>query len=58
MLEYLDTTDNDSDFTPKSDIDDASEEEHAPHATPPAAHPVSNSEEDDTDDEDHREIVT
>jgi hypothetical protein len=34
MLEYLDTTDSDSDFIPESDTDDTSEEEDAPHATP------------------------
>jgi hypothetical protein len=46
MLEYLDTTDGDSDFILESDTDDTSED--APRATQPAAHPVS-----DMDDEDY-----
>jgi hypothetical protein len=54
MLEYLDTIDSDSDFIPRSDTDDTSEED----ATPPAAHPVSHSEEDDMDDEDYRKILS
>jgi hypothetical protein len=29
-----------------------------PYAPPPAAHPVSDSEEDDTGDEDYREILS
>jgi hypothetical protein len=45
MLEYLDTFDSDSDFI-------LEEEE------PQAAYSVSNSEEDDTDDEDYREILS
>jgi hypothetical protein len=57
MLEYLDTIESDSDFILESDTDDTSEEEnYGPQATPPAAHPVSDSKEDDMDDEDYREI--
>jgi hypothetical protein len=33
-------------------------QEDAPHATPPVAHPVAGSEEDDMDDEDYREILS
>jgi hypothetical protein len=44
MLEYLDTTDSDSDFIPEGDTDYTSEEDDDPHATPPDAHPVSDSE--------------
>jgi hypothetical protein len=58
MLEYLDTTDSDSDFIPEGDTDDTSEEEDDPHATPPDAHPVSDSEEDDMDDVHYREILS
>jgi hypothetical protein len=59
MLEYLDTIDTDSGFIPESDADDTSEEdEDAPHATSPAAHPVYDSEKDDMDDEDYREILS
>jgi hypothetical protein len=59
MLEYYDTTDTDSDFIPESDADDTSEEdEDVPHATSPAAHPGSDSKEDDMDDEDYREILS
>jgi hypothetical protein len=47
MLEYLDTTDSDTDFILESDTDDTSEERDAPHDTTPAVHPVSDSEEDD-----------
>jgi hypothetical protein len=54
LLEYLDTADSDSDFTVESDTDDTSED--APHATSPAAHPLSDSEEDDMDDENYMEI--
>jgi hypothetical protein len=54
MLEYLDAADSDSDFIPESDTNDTSEED----ATPPAAHPVSDSEEDDMDDENYREILS
>jgi hypothetical protein len=50
MLKYLNTADSNSDFISESDIVDTSEED-APHAKPQAAHPVSKSEEDDTDDE-------
>jgi hypothetical protein len=57
-LGYSDTTDSDNDFIPESDTDDTSEEEDAPHAMPPAAHPVSDSEEDDMDDDDYREIMS
>jgi hypothetical protein len=57
MLEYLDTNDSESDFTLESDIDDTTEEA-APHATPPAAHTVIASEEDDMDDEGCREILS
>jgi hypothetical protein len=57
MLEYLDTSDSDSDFILESVTDDTSEEDDAPHATPLAAHPMSNSEEDDMGDEDYREIL-
>jgi hypothetical protein len=39
MLEYLDTTDSDSDFIPEGDTDDTSEEVEE-DATPSAAHPV------------------
>jgi hypothetical protein len=52
MLECLDTTDSDSDFILESDTDDTSEED-TPHA-----HPVSNIEEDDMDDEDYRETLS
>jgi hypothetical protein len=38
---YVDTIDSDSDLILESDTDDTSEEEDAPHATPPVAHPVS-----------------
>jgi hypothetical protein len=58
MLEYLDTTDSDSDFIPESDTDDTSEEDDAPHATSPAAHHVSDSEENDMDNEGYREILS
>jgi hypothetical protein len=52
VLEYLDTVDSDSDFFPESDTDDTSEEEEDdPHSTPPAAYPVSDSGEDDMDDD-------
>jgi hypothetical protein len=57
MLEYLDTLDSDNDFILESDTDDTSEEDDTPHATPPAAHPMSDSEEDDVDDEDYRKIL-
>lgn len=58
ILEYLDTIDSDtSDFIPESETDVSSEEDDVPHATPPAAHPVSDSEEDDMADEDYREIL-
>jgi hypothetical protein len=40
MLEYLDTIDIDSDCILEGDTVDTSEEEDAPHATTPAAHPV------------------
>jgi hypothetical protein len=53
MSEYLDTSDNDSDFILESDTDDTSEE-YAPHATPPAAPPVSDSK----DNENYREILS
>jgi hypothetical protein len=53
MLEYLDKIDSDSDFISESDTDDASED-----ATPPVAHPVSDSEEDDMDDKDYKEILS
>jgi hypothetical protein len=54
VFEYLDATDGDSDFILESDTDDTSEEsEDAPHA-----HPVSDNEEDDMDDEDYREILS
>jgi hypothetical protein len=43
MLEYLDTIDSDSDFFLESDTYDTSEEEEE-DATPPTAHPVSDSE--------------
>jgi hypothetical protein len=49
MLEYLDTTNSDS------DTDDTRED--ASHTTP-AAHTVSDSEEEDMDDEDCREILS
>jgi hypothetical protein len=65
ILEYLDTIDSNSDFVLESDTDDTSgggREGAAaaddPHATPQAAHPVSDSEEDDMDDEDYREILS
>jgi hypothetical protein len=58
MLEYLDIIESDSEFIPESDTDDTSEEEDAPHATLIAAHPVSDSEEDNMDDEDYREILS
>jgi hypothetical protein len=59
MLEYLDTVDSDCDFIPESDTDDASEEEEdALHATPPDAHTMSDSEEDDMDDDNYREILS
>jgi hypothetical protein len=57
MLEYLDTTNSESDFNPESDTDNTSErEEPAPHTTSPAAHPVSDS--DDMVDENYREILS
>jgi hypothetical protein len=58
MLEYLYTIESDSDFILESDADDTSEEDDAPHATPPAAHPMSDSEENDMDDEDYNEILS
>jgi hypothetical protein len=59
MLEYFDRVDCDNDFSPESDIDDTSEEEQdAPNVTSPAAHPVSDSEEDNMDDGDYREILS
>jgi hypothetical protein len=60
MLEYLDTIDRDSDFILESDTDDTSEEEEedVPHAKSPAAHPLSDSEEDDMDADDYREILS
>jgi hypothetical protein len=61
MLEYLDTVDSDSDFILGSDTDDTSEEEGGkedPYATPPPSHPVSDSEEDEMDDEDYKEILS
>jgi hypothetical protein len=59
MLEHLDTTDSDCDFILESDTDDTSEEEEdAPHVTLQAVHPVSDSEEDDMDDEDYTEILS
>jgi hypothetical protein len=61
MLEYLDTFDSDSDFILESDIDDTSkeeEEENATHAIPQAAYSVFDSEEDDMDDDDYREILS
>jgi hypothetical protein len=58
MMEYLDTIDSDTDFIPESDTDDTTEEEEdGPHAIPPAAHLVSDSEE-DVNDEDYREILS
>jgi hypothetical protein len=58
MIGYLDTIDSDSDYIPEGDTDDTSEEEQKDvlHATPPAAHPVSDSEEDGMDGEDYREV--
>jgi hypothetical protein len=50
-LEYLDTNEN------ESDTDDTSEEEDVPHVTSPAAQPVSDSEDDNMDDENYREIL-
>jgi hypothetical protein len=59
MLEYLDTTDSDTDFIRESNTNDTSDGGgEAPHATPPAAHPASDSEEDDKDDEGYREILS
>jgi hypothetical protein len=59
LLEYLDKSDSDSDFILESDTDSTSEEdENAPHATSPAANPVSDSEEDDMDDDNYREILS
>jgi hypothetical protein len=52
------TIDSDSDFILGSDTDGTSEEEDAPHAMPPAVHPVSDREEDDMNDEDYSEIVS
>jgi hypothetical protein len=57
-LEFLDAVDSDIDFILESDTDDASEEGDALHATPPAAHTMSDSEEDDMDNEDYREILS
>jgi hypothetical protein len=42
----------------KSDTADTSEDEDALHVTTPAAHPVSENEEDDMDDEDYKEILS
>jgi hypothetical protein len=60
MLEYLDTIDSDSDFILESDTDTSEEEEEddALYATPPAAHSVSDSEEDNMNNEDYREILS
>jgi hypothetical protein len=57
MFEYLDSIDSDSDFILESDTDNTNEDDN-PHALTPAAHPVSDSEEDDMDDEDYREILS
>jgi hypothetical protein len=57
MLEYLDTTDSDSDFIPESDTGGGGgdkDDDDAPHATLPAAH----SEEYDMDDKDYSEILS
>jgi hypothetical protein len=56
LLEYLDTTDSDSHFILESYTNDTTED--APHATSPAAHTVSDSEENDKDDEDYMEILS
>jgi hypothetical protein len=58
MFEYLDIIYSESHFNLESDTEDTSEKEAAPHATPPAAHPVSDSEEDDMDDENYRGILS
>jgi hypothetical protein len=58
MLKYLDTVDSDSYFISESDTDETSGEGDALHATPPATHLVSGSEEDDMNDEDYREILS
>jgi hypothetical protein len=59
MLEYLNINNSDSDFIVESDADDASEEEQdATYVTPPAAHPVCDSEENGMDDEDYKEILS
>jgi hypothetical protein len=59
MFEYLDIIYSESHFNLESDTDDTSEKgEAAPHATPPAAHPVSDSEDDDMDDENYTGILS
>jgi hypothetical protein len=56
MVEYLDTIDSDNDCILEGDTDDASEEEE--DTTSQAAHRLSDSEEDDMDDENYREILS
>jgi hypothetical protein len=58
MLELLDTIDSDGDFILESDTDTTSEDDDAPHATPQAAHPVSDSEDNDMDDEDYTGLLS
>jgi hypothetical protein len=57
-LEYLDTTDSDSDFILEGDTDDTCEKDDVPHVAPPTAHSVSDTEKDNMDYEDYREILS
>jgi hypothetical protein len=58
-LEYLHTRDSDSDFILDSYTDGTSEkDEDVPRATFPAADAVSDSEEDNLDDDNYREILS
>nr|CAD7572321.1 unnamed protein product [Timema californicum] len=56
--DYLDTIDSDSDFVYESDSDITSDDDNVPDLRNPAVHNMCDSDENDMDDEDYREIVT
>nr|CAD7406915.1 unnamed protein product [Timema poppensis] len=55
-LSYLDTIDSDSDFVYESDSDITSDDDNLPVLRNPVVHNMSDSDENDLDDEDYREI--
>jgi hypothetical protein len=58
MLEYSDTIHSDSDFILEGDTNNICEDDDAPHEASPTTHPVSDSEEDNMDDDDYRQILS